>query len=91
MTGTTRKVSWQWNIWLTLIVNKKKNSRLYTASCTMYVCNQCIIKIPSSSQVNKSIENHYPSNETDIVADERSITSKTCILCGYDGSGLKSA
>jgi hypothetical protein len=38
--------------------------------------------------VNKSIENHYLRiiyDDTDIVADDRSNTSKTFISCGYDG------
>ncbi len=38
------------------------------------------------SQVDKSIENHYPSGDTDETqADDRSSTSKTCITCCHDG------
>jgi hypothetical protein len=36
---------------------------------TQPLCKSCIIKISSRSQVNKSNENHYPSDDiTEIVA-----------------------
>jgi hypothetical protein len=47
----------------------------------------------ASDHRNKSNENPYPDVDTEIVADGRPRTCRTCISCWYIlvGSGLKSA
>jgi hypothetical protein len=46
--------------------------------------NSCIIKISNRSQVNKSNENHYPSEDTEkIVADVRSIPGQAQAKLAY--------
>jgi hypothetical protein len=47
---------------------------------SLYVihCNSCIIKIFSRSKGNKDDENHYPSDDTEIAADNRLLLKTGC-------------
>jgi hypothetical protein len=52
---------------------------------TLYLCKSCIVKYLTGHMKNCN-ENYYPMDDIDIVGDDRSSTSKTCIIsCGYDG------
>ncbi len=63
------------------IINGQDNLRI---PCnTLHLCKSWLFKISNRSQINKSNENHYPSDDTKIVAE------LAYVVVMMAGSGLK--